>query len=102
MNELEWFNKVSYIMVNLRSDEKEVSIYKKHVRIIIKDVSNEVLNDDLYFIAHIISLYKGSKLDVDMSSYGYKNRLKIIFDFRSPVDKLLGRNRISIDDHRMP
>lgn len=94
MNELEWFNKVSYIMVNLRADEKEVSIYNKRVKIIIKDVDNQVLTDDLHFIAHTISLYNGSKLDVEMSSYGHKNRLKIVFDFRSTMDKLLGRNVI--------
>lgn len=33
MTELEWFNKVSYIMVNLRSDEKDVIIRNKRVRI---------------------------------------------------------------------
>lgn len=91
MTELEWFNKVSYIMVNLRSDEKEVIIRNKRVRITLNDVSNDVLRDDLHFIAHTISLYKGSKLDVDMSSWGHKNRLRVYFDFRTDLEKLLGQ-----------
>lgn len=91
MNELEWFNKVSYIMVNLRSEEKEVTILNKRVRITLNDISNDVLRDDLHFIAHTISLYKGSKLHVDMSSWGRKNRLRVYFNFRSTLDKLLGR-----------
>lgn len=91
MTELEFFNKVSYIMVNLRSDEKDVIIHNKRVRITLNDVSNDVLRDDLHFIAHTISLYKGSKLYVEMSSLGYKNRLRVYFDFRSNWDKFLGR-----------
>jgi len=91
MNELQWFNKVSYIMVNLRANEKEVSIYNKRVRITLTDVSNDVLRDDLHFIAHTISLYKGSELDVEMHAWGHKNRLRLYFDFRSNLDKLLGR-----------
>ena len=90
INELEWFNKVSYIMVNLRSDEKNVIIHNKRVRITLNDVSNDVLRDDLHFIAHTISLYKGSNLDVEMSSWGHKNRLRVYFDFRSTLEKLLG------------
>lgn len=42
MTELEWFNKVSYIMVNLRSEEKEVIIRNKRVHITLNDVSNDV------------------------------------------------------------
>lgn len=90
MNELEWFNKVSYIMVNLRAEEKDVIIRNKRVRITLNDVSDDVLRDDLHFIAHTISLYKGSKLDVEMSAWGHKNRLRVYFNFRSTLDKLLG------------
>lgn len=97
MNQVEWFNKVSYILDNLQSDVKEVDFYDKCVRIKVSDNDSDIVSKDLNFIANSVKEYKVNNLDVTMSKSMDKYRGRVKFNYMTFWERYVSRYRTTID-----
>lgn len=93
MNELVWFNNLMFIMDRLKSEEKEVEVSDKHVKITVKDTDNSIVSDDMSFISDTIKEYKGYDLNLSLWRFGTEYRSRVSFSYKGFWERLKERNR---------
>lgn len=95
MNELVWFDNLTFIMDRLKSEEKEVEVSNKHVKITVRDKDNSIVSDDMSFISDTIKEYKGHNLYLNLWRFGQEYRGRVSFSYKGFWERLRERNHKS-------
>lgn len=95
MNELVWFDNLTFIMDRLKSEEKEVEVSDKHVKITVRDKDNSIVSDDMSFISDTIKEYKGYNLYLNLWRFGQEYRGRVSFSYKGFWERLRERNHKS-------